>query len=163
MKAHSYCIKNCGKVDVILDKFSFENPIGIGHIADLTTVGGPDNFRDNNFTVEGISIPPEDSICFTVEYIYVGGDDSCVTTGTRTGNIIVSSITGLTKNISTSITLEEAAADEAPMSACELRPNNATWQLTSRYSINVTPNTGTWSVSPVLSVTPNTGTWSVSP
>lgn len=163
MKAHSYCIKNCGKVDVILDKFSFEDPIGVGHIADLTTVGGPNSFRDNDFTVEGISIPPEDSICFTVEYIYVGGDDSCVSTGTRLGNIIVSSITGLTKNITTSITLEETGDADAPMAACELRPNTATWRLTTAYSISVSPNAGTWAVSPALGVTPTSGTWSVSP
>jgi hypothetical protein len=164
MNAHSYCIKNCGKVDVILDKFSFEDPVGVGHIADLTTVGGPAAFRDADFTVTGIIIPPEDSICFTVEYIYIGGDDSCLSIGTKTGSIIVSSITGLTKSITTSITLEESGGDDAPMSACELRPNTATWRLTSQYGISVSPNTGVWNVGPPsMSVSPTTGTWNVGP
>lgn len=124
MVPHSYRVSNCGTVDVILDKFVFNTPPGLKHSANLVNFGGPENFDGNIYQVVNSAIPVDDYRTFTIDYIYESGPNC-----TKCGNIVISSITGKTSTIYTTINVEAPCAFDAVVASCTLTPNQATWNL----------------------------------
>jgi len=158
MVPHSYRVNNCGTVDVVLDKFVFNTPEGIKHVANLTNFGGTANFSGNVFTVTGSAIPPEQYKTFTIDYEYVSGPNCC-----RHGNVIISSITGKTSTIYTTIDVENPAdcGLDPIIAGCTLSPGTAQWLLKFP-TCSLLPAQATWTMSlPECSLSPTTATWTL--
>jgi hypothetical protein len=158
MIPHSYRVNNCGTVDVVLDKFVFNTPTGIKHIANLTNFGGTANFSGNTFTVTGSAIQPEEYKTFTIDYEYISGPNTC-----KHGNVVISSVTGKTSVIYTTIEVENpATAGLDPIIAgCSLAPAQANWRI-NLPSCSLAPAQANWRINlPSCSLAPVQANWTL--
>ena len=99
MTAKQYSINNQGTTNVILNEFTFTTPSGLTHTVDLSGFGGSSAFTGNTFIIPGsLTLSPGQSKLLSIDYTYVSG-----TTGTKHGNITVSSRSGKIASIETTI------------------------------------------------------------
>lgn len=159
MPAHSYRVNNCGSVDLVLEKFIFNTPPGIRHVANLTNFGGTANFSGNTFTVSGIAVPPDEYKTFTVDYQYVSGPSCC-----QFGNIIISTVTGKTNTIFTTINVSDQCIAEAIVAQCSLTPGQPVINLTAPVQVcSLQPSQPVWRIKrskSICAIVPNQATWS---
>lgn len=151
MTIHQFAVTNEGNTKINLERIVFNNPVGIIHTANLVNFGGNAVFTGNSFTIPMIQLCPEQSIVFSVDYTIVRG-----TTGTRFGNVVISSMSGKVAVIETTFRIN--------VNVPELLPPPGPAAPISGPSLYVAPLSASWNVVPPrIDVTPISATWNVSP
>jgi hypothetical protein len=75
MAAIAYQITNRGNTTLISLNFAFTTPVAVTLSANFSSIksGEPTNFSGTNYTVTGLSIVPDASVVFYVDYLYLSG------------------------------------------------------------------------------------------
>lgn len=150
MTVHKFEVTNEGNTKINLERIVFNTPSGIVHNANLFNLGGDTSFQGNSFQIPLIQLCPEQSVIFSVDYTIVRG-----TTGTRFGNVVISSTSGKQTVLETTFRINVNVPDLTPP------PPPAP---VSGPSLYVAPLSASWNVVPPrLDVTPLSASWNVSP
>ena len=117
MAAVTYTIVNTGNQSVTVNTFTFVNPVGVGHTADLSNLGLSSSVTGVNVTLPTpYTLAALGTVTFTVDYTNYG-----ITVGAvLSGNIYVNGSEGTSAAINTTITVG------SPYQIL-ISPNSASW------------------------------------